>query len=105
MDQSQVLQKHPQSVISKSSSQVSQDGTTILDDTIDLPTSDAPFDILMDRHSLIDATILHSATTVLNDLVRTKQPLHTLARKFIPRLASTTEWLLAENAILKLELK
>jgi regulator of replication initiation timing len=41
----------------------------------------------------------------LNDLVRTKQLLHTPARKFIPRLASTAEWLLAENTILKLELK
>jgi hypothetical protein len=38
-------------------------------------------------------------------MVRAKQPLHTPARKFIPRLASTTEWLLAENVILKFELK
>jgi hypothetical protein len=64
-----------------------------------------PFNILIDGHSSIDATALHSTNTALNDLVHKKQPLHTSARKFIPRLASTIEWLLAENTILKLELK
>ena len=48
---------------------------------------------------------LYLATITLNDLVCTKQALHTPATKFIPHLTSTTEWLLAENAILKLELK
>jgi hypothetical protein len=41
----------------------------------------------------------------LNELLRVNQPLHTPARKFIPRLASTTEWLLAENVILRVELQ
>jgi DDE superfamily endonuclease len=62
------------------------------------------FDILL-NNAPINANALHSANTALNDLVRLKQSLHTPARKFIPRLATTAEWLLAENAILKLELK
>ena len=62
------------------------------------------FDILLDN-SLINATALHLANTALNDLVRLNQSLHTPARKFISRLATTAEWLLVENAILKHELK
>ena len=68
-------------------------------------TTEQLFNILAEGHFTIDATALHSATTALNDLVCTNQPLHTPARKFIPRLASTAEWLLAENVILKLKLK
>ena len=90
--------------ISRSTSPQDQrpsDGNTL---TSIITESATPFDVLSDDSS-INATALHSANTALNDLVRTKQLLHTPARKFIPRLASTTEWLLAENAILRLELK
>jgi hypothetical protein len=52
-----------------------------------------------------DATTLHLANSVLNNLVHTKQVLHTLVHKFIPQLTSIAEWLLAENVILKLELQ
>jgi DDE superfamily endonuclease/Tc5 transposase DNA-binding domain len=65
-----------------------------------------PFEnILTDNSAGIDASTLHSANTALTDLLRINQPLQTPARKFIPRLASTTEWLLAENVILRLELQ
>jgi regulator of replication initiation timing len=70
-----------------------------------LTTNTTPlFDILSDN-SPIDTTALHSAISALNDLVQLKQSLHTPAHKSIPQLATTAEWLLAENAILRLELK
>jgi hypothetical protein len=74
---------------------------------IAIPTTNSAeqFNILSDNDAPIDATALHSANSALNDLVHAKQQLHTPARKFIPQLASTTEWLLAENVILKLELQ
>src|SRR5579871_6832382 len=95
---SKVLNKIPRSVAPQIDQSV-QDTVTIL------PTNSVQqFDILADNAS-IDSTALHSANSALSDMVRAKQPLHTPARKFIPRLASTTEWLLAENVILKFELK
>lgn len=84
------------------------DGSTILVlvTSSEISESSQPFDnILTDNSTGIDASKLHSANTVLTDLLRINQPLQTPARKFIPRLASTTEWLLAENIILKLELQ
>jgi hypothetical protein len=63
------------------------------------------FNILVDSHFSINTIVLHLANTALNDLVYSKQPLYTLARKFITYLVSTIEWLLVENTILKLELK
>jgi hypothetical protein len=64
-----------------------------------------PFKNILTDNSAINAIALHSANTALNDLIRINQPLHTPARKFIPRLASTTKWLLAENVILRVELQ
>jgi hypothetical protein len=42
---------------------------------------------------------------MLKDLLFIKEFLQSSARKYIPRLTSIAEWLLAENVILKLELK
>ena len=102
IDPSKVLQKLPQATPQSTRPSTPNTTSTIPAQPI---TAENLFNILPDGHSVIDATTLHAATTVLNDLVRTKQALHTPARKFIPRLASTTERLLAENAILKLELQ
>jgi hypothetical protein len=45
------------------------------------------FNILTDdNHSSINAIVLHSATTALNHLVRTKQPLHTPSSKIYPSI-------------------
>ena len=63
-----------------------------------------PFDVLSNDSS-IDITALYSANIALNDLVQTKQLLYIPISKFIHHLASTTEWLFVENAILRLELK
>jgi hypothetical protein len=101
MDPAKVIDKIPRS---ETASQASTRGTST-DSAPSEISAEELFDVLKDIHTSIDAKALHSATTALNDLVHTKQPLHTPARKFIPRLASTTEWLLAENTILKLELK
>jgi len=101
MDPSKVINKIPRP---ETTSLISSTDDTSITPT-EIISAEELFDILEDMNALIDARALHSATTALNDLVRTKQALHTPARKFIPRLASTTESLLAENAILKLELK
>lgn len=63
------------------------------------------FDNTLATDTPIDATGLHSANTALNGLLQANQPLHTPVRKYIPRLASTAEWLLAENTILHYEVK
>jgi regulator of replication initiation timing len=60
---------------------------------------------ILANHSYINAQALHSANATLNQLVVAQQPLYTPVWKFILYLASTTECLFAENAILKLELK
>jgi hypothetical protein len=64
-----------------------------------------PFDNILLDNAAINSIALHSANTALNELLRINQPLHTPARKFIPRLASTTEWLLAEKVISRVELQ
>jgi DDE superfamily endonuclease len=103
MDPSKVLQKLPQ--VTPESTRPSTPTNAAATIPAQPITAEDLFNVLPDGHSSIDATTLHAVTTALNDLVRTKQALHTPARKFIPRLASTTQWLLAENAILKLELQ
>src|SRR5947207_2822319 len=74
-----------------------------------IPSSQAetinPFENILIEDSSINANTLHSANTALKDLLLIKEPLQSPARKYIPRLTSTAEWLLAENVILKLELK
>ena len=63
------------------------------------------FNDILVTNTPIDAITLHSANITLNDLLRTNQPLQTPVRKYIPRLISTAEWLLAENIILHYEVK
>ena len=75
------------SVDSSLQSEMGQDITPSFNNTL---LADTPF----------DATVLHSANTALVDLLHTNQALNTPAQKYIPRLASTVEWLLAENIIL-----
>ena len=62
------------------------------------------FENILLEGSSIDANALHSANTALTEILLTKGPLQTPAHKYVPQLASTAEWLLAENVILKLEL-
>ncbi len=50
----------------------------------------------------IDAITLHSANTILKNLLHKNQPLQTPVRKYIPRLMSTAKWL-PENIILHYE--
>ena len=64
-----------------------------------------PFENILIEDSSINVNTLHSANTALKDLLFIKEPLQSPARKYIPRLTSIAEWLLAENVILKLELK
>jgi len=64
----------------------------------------SPFENALLEGSSIDAHALHSANTALKEMLRTKEPLQSPARKYVPRLASTAEWLHAENVILKVEL-
>ena len=64
-----------------------------------------PFENILIEDSSINANTLHSANIALKNLLFIKEPLQSPARKYIPRLTSTAEWLLAENVILKLELK
>jgi hypothetical protein len=100
IDPSKVLEKIRRPDVRQSDSdQPNEDGTASL-----TTTPEQQFNILSDNDP-IDVAALHLANSALNDLLRTKQSLHTPARKFIPRLASTAEWLLAENVILKLELQ
>jgi len=101
MDPSKVINKIFRS---KTTSPISSTNDTSIT-LIEIISTEELFDILEDINASIDVRALHSATIALNDLVHTKQALHTLARKFILHLASITEWLLAENVILKLELK
>src|SRR5437762_11382598 len=63
------------------------------------------FENILIEGSSINANTLHSANTALKDLLFIKEPLQSPTCKYIPQLTSTAEWLLAENVILKLELK
>src|SRR5947207_7437924 len=64
-----------------------------------------PFkNILLEGFS-IDVNILYSANIMSKDLLFIKELLQSPTRKYIPRLTSTAERLLAENVNLKLELK
>jgi hypothetical protein len=100
---------NPSKVLDKlTSRQLQQPDTSTVPNVVIVCTTLEPgkqFDNILIDNSAINAITLHSANTALNDLVRINQPLHTPARKFIPRLASTTEWLLAENVILRVELQ
>src|SRR5947207_15700013 len=64
-----------------------------------------PFENILIEDSSINANILHSANTALKDLLFIKESLQSLMRKYISQLTSIIERLLAENVILKLELK
>ena len=63
------------------------------------------FENILIEDSSINANTLYLANIILKDLLFIKEPLQSPARKYIPRLTSMAEWLLAENVILKLELK
>src|SRR5436190_22252534 len=76
--------------------------TTILSPQAEMTN---PFENILIKDSSINVNTLHSANRALKDLLFIKEPLQSPARKYIPRLPSTAEWLLAENVILKLELK
>jgi hypothetical protein len=103
MDPSKVLNKISQSTV-ESQPTVSH-SYNLRGQSQSISTTEHLFNILRDGQSSIDATAFHSTNTALVKLVRMKQPLHTPAQKFVPWLISTAEWLLAENAILTLELK
>jgi len=93
MNPARVLDQFPPSAsVDSLQSETGQDITPSFNDTL---LADTP----------LDATVLHSANTALVDLLHTNQALNTPARKYIPRLASTAEWLLAENTILHYEVK
>ena len=92
MDQLKVLDKLPQSAVQQLFPPSSQSETA------------SSFENVLLEGSSIDANALHSANTGLKETLLTKEPLQTPACKYIPRLASTAEWLHAENVILKLEL-
>ena len=92
MDPFKVLEKLPKSTIQRPITPSSQPETT------------SAFENVLLEDSSIDANALHSANTILKEMLLTKEHLQTPARKYVPRLASTAEWLLAENVILKLEL-
>jgi len=64
-----------------------------------------PFENILIEGFSIDANALHSANAALKDLLFVKESLQSPACKYVPHLASMAEWLLAENIILKLELK
>jgi hypothetical protein len=60
-----------------------------------------PFDTI--TSSPPDSTSLHTANIALNQLVATRKPLHTPARKYVNRLANTAERQHAEISILRRE--
>ena len=64
-----------------------------------------PFENILLEGFSIDANILCSAYIMSKDLLFIKELLQSPTRKYIPRLTSTAERLLAENVNLKLELK
>jgi len=92
MNPLKVLDKLPKSAIPRPTTPSSEPKT---------PTS---FENVLLEGSSIDASALHSLNISLKEMLLTKEPLQTPVRKYVPRLASTAEWLLAENVILKLEL-
>jgi hypothetical protein len=107
-----IFPMNPSKVLEKLTSRQLQQPDTSIILTVVIACTEAetaepckPFDNMLMDNLAINAIALHSANTALNDLVRINQPLHTPARKFIPRLASTTEWLLAENVILRVKLQ
>src|SRR5437762_586100 len=63
------------------------------------------FENILIEDSSININTLYSANTALKDLLLIKEPLQSPTCKYIPQLTSIAEWLLAENVILKLELK
>lgn len=62
-----------------------------------------PFDNQLITSSPPDATLLHSTNTALNELLATREPLTTPARKYVARLSETTERLRAQVSILQRE--
>jgi hypothetical protein len=60
-----------------------------------------PFDTI--TSSPPDSTSLHTANIALNQLVATRKPLHTPARKYVNRLTNTAERQHAEISILRRE--
>ena len=92
MDPLKVIDKVPKSIIQQPNTPSSQSETA------------TSFENVLLEGSSIDANALHSVNTILKEKLLTKEALQTPARKYIPRLASTAEWLLAENVILKFEL-
>src|SRR5947207_944043 len=56
-----------------------------------------PFENILLEGFSIDANILYSANIMSKDLLFSKELLQSPARKYIPRLTSTAERLLAEN--------
>ena len=64
-----------------------------------------PFENILLEGFSIDVNILYSANIMSKDLLFIKELLQSPTRKYIPRLTSTAERLLAENVNLKLELK
>ena len=68
------------------------------------PETTSIFENVLLKNSSIDANILHSANIILKKMLLIKEHLQMSTRKYISRLISTVEWLLAENIILKLEL-
>ena len=93
MDRLKVLDKLPQSAVQQLFPPSSQSETA------------SSFENVLLEGSSINANTLHSANTALKDLLFIKEPLQSPTCKYIPQLTSTAEWLLAENVILKLELK
>ena len=79
MNPSKVLDKIPKSATQQTITLSSQAETT------------NPFENTLIEGFSIDADALHSANTVLKDLLSSKEPLQSPARKYVPRLASTAE--------------
>ena len=63
------------------------------------------FENILIKDSSINVNTLHSANTTLKNLLFIKKPLQNPICKYIPQLTSIAERFLAENVILKLELK
>ena len=66
-------------------------------------TQPTPFGLQTVTSSPLDAETLRCINPVLNRLVATQEPSHTLARKYVNRLTDTSERLCARVAILESE--
>src|SRR5436190_3796712 len=92
MDPLKVINKVPKSIIQRPNTPSSQSETA------------SSFENVLLEGSSIDANALHSVNISLKEMLLAKEALQTPAWKYILRLASMAEWLIAENVILKFEL-